>query len=87
VLEPLLLIAGLDFQMVTMWPDGFCHALADRGFQVARFDNADYRGDHAVGRGRVRRRPSRPAVVIPLKFSPARRAQSASLITAGSAGR
>lgn len=39
--EPLLLIAGLDFQMVTMWPDGFCQALADRGFHVARFDNRD----------------------------------------------
>jgi pimeloyl-ACP methyl ester carboxylesterase len=39
--EPLLLIAGLDFQMVTMWPDGFCQALADRGFRVARFDNRD----------------------------------------------
>ena len=36
--DPLLLIAGLDFQMVTMWPDGFCQALADRGF---RFDNRD----------------------------------------------
>jgi pimeloyl-ACP methyl ester carboxylesterase len=39
--EPLLLIAGLDFQMVTMWPDGFGQALADRGFHVARFDNRD----------------------------------------------
>jgi pimeloyl-ACP methyl ester carboxylesterase len=39
--EPLLLIAGLDFQMVAMWPDGFCQALADRGFRVARFDNRD----------------------------------------------
>ncbi|HEX3487730.1 MAG TPA: alpha/beta hydrolase [Streptosporangiaceae bacterium] len=39
--EPLLLIAGLDFQMVTMWPDGFGQALADRGFRVARFDNRD----------------------------------------------
>ena len=39
--DPLLLIAGLDFQMVTMWPDGFCQALADRGFRVARFDNRD----------------------------------------------
>jgi pimeloyl-ACP methyl ester carboxylesterase len=29
---------GLDFQMV-WWPDGFCQALADRGFHVARFDN------------------------------------------------
>jgi pimeloyl-ACP methyl ester carboxylesterase len=38
--EPLLLIMGLDFQMV-WWPDGFCQALAERGFQVARFDNRD----------------------------------------------
>jgi pimeloyl-ACP methyl ester carboxylesterase len=38
--EPLLLIMGLDFQMV-WWPDGFCRALAERGFHVARFDNRD----------------------------------------------
>jgi pimeloyl-ACP methyl ester carboxylesterase len=38
--EPLLLIMGLDFQMV-WWPDGLCAALADRGFHVARFDNRD----------------------------------------------
>jgi pimeloyl-ACP methyl ester carboxylesterase len=38
--EPLLLIMGLDFQMV-WWPDGFCDALAERGFHVARFDNRD----------------------------------------------
>src|SRR5262249_19374047 len=38
--EPLLLIMGLDFQMV-WWPDGLCTALAERGFHVARFDNRD----------------------------------------------
>jgi pimeloyl-ACP methyl ester carboxylesterase len=38
--EPLLLIMGLDFQMV-WWPEGFCTALVDRGFRVARFDNRD----------------------------------------------
>jgi len=38
--EPLLLIMGLDFQMV-WWPDGLCTMLADRGFHVARFDNRD----------------------------------------------
>jgi pimeloyl-ACP methyl ester carboxylesterase len=38
--EPLLLIMGLDFQMV-YWPDGFCRALAERGFHVTRFDNRD----------------------------------------------
>ncbi|NUO59540.1 MAG: alpha/beta hydrolase [Hamadaea sp.] len=38
--EPLLLIMGLDFQMV-YWPDDFCRLLVDRGFFVARFDNRD----------------------------------------------
>lgn len=37
---PLLLIMGLDFQML-WWPEGFCQALAERGFAVARFDNRD----------------------------------------------
>ena len=38
--EPLLLISGLDFQMV-WWPDAFCEQLAERGFAVVRFDNRD----------------------------------------------
>lgn len=38
--EPLLLIIGLDFQMV-WWPDGLCEQLAERGFAVARYDNRD----------------------------------------------
>jgi pimeloyl-ACP methyl ester carboxylesterase len=38
--EPLLLISGLDFQMV-WWPDAFCEQLAGRGFAVVRFDNRD----------------------------------------------
>jgi pimeloyl-ACP methyl ester carboxylesterase len=38
--EPLLLISGTGAQMI-IWPDDFCTALADRGFQVARFDNRD----------------------------------------------
>jgi pimeloyl-ACP methyl ester carboxylesterase len=38
--EPLLLIMGLDFQMV-YWPDGFVEQLMDRGFAVVRFDNRD----------------------------------------------
>lgn len=38
--EPLLLIMGMGSQMV-WWPDGFCEALAARGFAVARFDNRD----------------------------------------------
>ena len=38
--EPLLLISGTGAQML-IWPEGFCTALADRGFLVARFDNRD----------------------------------------------
>jgi pimeloyl-ACP methyl ester carboxylesterase len=38
--EPLLLIMGLGHQML-LWPDGFCRALAEAGFHVARFDNRD----------------------------------------------
>ena len=38
--EPLLLIMGLNFQML-WWPDGFCRELARHGFAVARFDNRD----------------------------------------------
>jgi pimeloyl-ACP methyl ester carboxylesterase len=38
--EPLLLLMGLDSPM-RWWPDGFCLALADRGFTVARFDHRD----------------------------------------------
>jgi len=38
--EPLLLIMGLDFQMV-WFPDAFCEQLVDAGFAVARFDNRD----------------------------------------------
>ncbi len=38
--EPLLLIMGLDFQMV-WWPDGFVEQLVAAGFSVVRFDNRD----------------------------------------------
>lgn len=38
--EPLLLIMGLGAQM-TRWPEGFCDALAAKGFRVIRFDNRD----------------------------------------------
>jgi pimeloyl-ACP methyl ester carboxylesterase len=38
--EPLLLIMGLDWQML-WWDDRFCQALVDRGFTVVRFDNRD----------------------------------------------
>lgn len=37
---PLLLITGLGAQKV-LWPEGLCDALAQRGFEVARFDNRD----------------------------------------------
>lgn len=38
--KPLLLIMGLDFQMV-WWPDAFCESLVEQGFAVCRFDNRD----------------------------------------------
>jgi pimeloyl-ACP methyl ester carboxylesterase len=38
--DPLLLIMGLDFQMV-WWPDAFCEQLVRQGFAVVRFDNRD----------------------------------------------
>ncbi|MGY0233627.1 alpha/beta fold hydrolase [Longispora urticae] len=37
---PLLMIMGLDYQMV-WWPDDFCERLVAAGFAVARFDNRD----------------------------------------------
>jgi pimeloyl-ACP methyl ester carboxylesterase len=37
---PMLLVMGLGTQLVG-WPDGFCAALADRGFRVIRYDNRD----------------------------------------------
>ena len=38
--EPLVLVMGIGAQML-WWPDGFCTALAERGFRVIRFDNRD----------------------------------------------
>jgi pimeloyl-ACP methyl ester carboxylesterase len=38
--EPLLLMMGLDFQMV-WWPDDFCRRLVAAGYCVVRFDNRD----------------------------------------------
>jgi pimeloyl-ACP methyl ester carboxylesterase len=38
--QPLLLIMGINSQGMA-WPDGFCAALAARGFAVTRFDNRD----------------------------------------------
>lgn len=39
--EPLLLIAPMGQPGRLSWPEDFCAALVDRGFQVARFDNRD----------------------------------------------
>ncbi len=38
--RPLLLLNGLDYQMV-WWPAALCAALAERGYRVARFDYRD----------------------------------------------
>ena len=38
--EPLLLVMGLDFQMV-WWPDELLERLVEAGFAVVRFDNRD----------------------------------------------
>ncbi|GAA3237274.1 alpha/beta hydrolase [Actinocorallia longicatena] len=38
--RPLMLISGLDGQMVG-WADGFCEALVAAGFQVVRYDHRD----------------------------------------------
>ncbi len=38
--DPLVLVAGLG-QQLHSWPDTFCRRLADRGYQVVRFDNRD----------------------------------------------
>ncbi|BCY09928.1 alpha/beta fold hydrolase [Actinoplanes sp. L3-i22] len=38
--EPLLLVLGLDYQMV-WWHDAFCARLVEAGFHVARYDNRD----------------------------------------------
>ncbi|MEZ0579043.1 alpha/beta fold hydrolase [Nocardioides sp. MH1] len=35
-----VLVMGIATQMIG-WPDGFCRAIADTGFQVVRFDNRD----------------------------------------------
>lgn len=51
--KPLLLISGLDGQMIG-WPDGFCEALVDAGFQVVRYDNRDSGlSTHFTGRKRA----------------------------------
>jgi pimeloyl-ACP methyl ester carboxylesterase len=51
--RPLLLINGLDGQMIG-WPDGFCEALTDDGFQVVRYDQRDQGlSTHFTGRKRA----------------------------------
>jgi pimeloyl-ACP methyl ester carboxylesterase len=51
--RPLLLISGLDGQMIG-WPDGFCEALAGAGFQVVRYDHRDAGlSTHFTGKKRV----------------------------------
>ena len=57
---PMLLIMGLGTQMIG-WPDGFCTALAGRGYFVIRYDNRD------VGRStylRDRRPPSLRQLIL-----------------------
>jgi pimeloyl-ACP methyl ester carboxylesterase len=39
--RPLLLISGLDDQMISSWPDGLCEALAAAGLHAVRYDNRD----------------------------------------------
>ncbi|HWE14856.1 MAG TPA: alpha/beta fold hydrolase [Solirubrobacteraceae bacterium] len=65
-LPPLLLVMGLESQMV-LWDDDFCQTLADRGFWVIRFDNRDIgrstilRGAPVPTRGQLLRRDGRVA--------------------------
>lgn len=39
--RPLLLISGLDDQMISSWPNGFCEALAGAGLHAVRYDHRD----------------------------------------------
>jgi pimeloyl-ACP methyl ester carboxylesterase len=51
--RPLLLISGLDSQMIG-WADGFCEALAGSGFHVVRYDHRDAGlSTHFTGRQRA----------------------------------
>jgi pimeloyl-ACP methyl ester carboxylesterase len=52
--RPLLLISGLDDQMISSWPDGFCEALAAAGLHVVRYDHRDAGlSTHFAGKKRV----------------------------------
>jgi pimeloyl-ACP methyl ester carboxylesterase len=51
--KPLVLISGLDGQMIG-WPDGFCEALVEAGFQVVRYDQRDSGlSTHFAGKNRA----------------------------------
>lgn len=39
--RPLLLVSGLDDQMISSWPDGLCEALATAGLHAVRYDHRD----------------------------------------------
>ncbi len=61
---PVLLIMGLGTQMIG-WPDEFCQQIADRGFQVIRFDNRD------IGRStRIHGAPPTPRQLLTRKIDP-----------------
>ena len=62
--EPLVLVAGLG-QQLHSWPDAFCAQLAERGFEVIRFDNRD------VGRStHLRFRPPGLPAMLAGRFPP-----------------
>lgn len=61
---PILLIMGLATQMIA-WPDPFCLELADRGFQVVRYDNRDCgRSTHLT------HRPPTPSELVRRRIAP-----------------
>lgn len=52
--RPLLLISGLDDQMISSWPDGLCEALTAAGLHVVRYDHRDAGlSTHFTGRGKA----------------------------------
>lgn len=66
--DPIVLVMGVGAQLVH-WPDAFCHALAERGFRVIRFDNRDVgestRLDH-LGVPPIRRMMVRSTIGLPV---------------------
>ena len=61
---PMLLIMGLGTQMIG-WPDEFCGQLAERGFQIIRFDNRD------IGRStRIHGAPPTPRQLLTRRIDP-----------------